>query len=400
MNEYLSKFLLAAKEHKQKTQSALSYKYGSRGQLHKTKEEKLKNHSYESANYSKLIKNLKEEHENLKQRVFIVQDHKYIINLKREVKDTKKLIKEFTTQNTKLKNTQFGKDRKLNQVIKRGKNDAINEVSGFLKDLVVFEERNQKYDNQIEFQNKTEIEIDEETVNAKIRVEEIEQQCKDEGILDKDPQQEMNSFIYSPEKINIMKKKIEKHSLDAIHRKFYTKILKQKERLNQDLSSHHDSLTFHNTTLNSEDIPRKNLSVSFESKLKLKKHPLMKEINKTLTDLKKSLPTITSKLTWEKPLFYRRSKYNLLDKNIKNRSRLKNQATNGARSEETRKLQNPKNEENEYSDVKRSHQTNIKRKDINKSRDNFQTNTTRDRSERTISSNSKTLLKSHENNKS
>lgn len=76
----------------------MSYKYGQNGKMKKSRDEKLKNKRLEANNYSKMLKNLKEEHEKVKTRVFQVQDHKYLINLRKEVKETKEYIAEVSTQ--------------------------------------------------------------------------------------------------------------------------------------------------------------------------------------------------------------------------------------------------------------------------------------------------------------
>ena len=121
-------------------------------------------------------------------------------------------------------------------------------------------------------------------------MQELEEQAKTEGILDKDPQQEIRDMIYSPERMSKMKQKIEKHSIRAIHKKFYTKILKQKEKLFEDLATYNDSVAIHtrNSTIDLSEVnsKKKGLNLSVESRLKIKKHPLMKEINSTLLELK------------------------------------------------------------------------------------------------------------------
>ena len=76
----------------------MSYKYGNHGKLKKSKDEKLRFQEQEGQNYTKMLKNLREEHQKIKNRVFQVQDHRYILNLKKEVKETKKKIKEMSTQ--------------------------------------------------------------------------------------------------------------------------------------------------------------------------------------------------------------------------------------------------------------------------------------------------------------
>ena len=77
-----------------KNESSMSYKYGARGILRKGKGERNRCKDGEQGNYVKMLKNLREEHARLKQRVFKIQDPKYIIGLKKDIRETKKLIKE------------------------------------------------------------------------------------------------------------------------------------------------------------------------------------------------------------------------------------------------------------------------------------------------------------------
>ena len=51
----------------------------------------------------------------------------------------------------------------------------MTEINQLLKDLMTFDERRAKYDAKIEFQLKTEIDVDEEIEKGKIRVAEMEE---------------------------------------------------------------------------------------------------------------------------------------------------------------------------------------------------------------------------------
>ncbi|CAI2362053.1 unnamed protein product [Moneuplotes crassus] len=350
VNEYLSTFLVHVKEYKEKTHSSMSFKYGSQGKLKKTRDQKLKFQDQENHNYSKMLKNLSEEHQKTKNRVFQVQDPRYILNLKREVRETKEKIKEMTAQNLNLKTEEFGTNRKLHQVINQGKPDAMNKISQLLKDLITLEERKTNYDKQIDFQLRTEIDLDQEIENSKTRAKEMQEKAKQEGLFDH--KDDINSLLYSPERVKTMKQKIEKHSLNAIHRKFYTKIFKQKEKLQRILDSYNDSVIAHNNVLSNDAHSSATLNTSKESSInksqdliQMGKHPLLQQINSSLTSLKKSLPRITNKLKWDKPIWFNKNKLNSLKNTGKNKRSL--------HSEDSRHQQNTRNStiNNEYDDA-------------------------------------------------
>lgn len=111
VNDYLTKFLEMLKDNKLRKMHSMGYKYGSHGKLKKTKDELVKYRDQEAVNYSKMLKNMEEEHTRVKQRVFQVQDHKYVINLRAQVKESQKIIKELKDQNTFEKNRQFTKEK-------------------------------------------------------------------------------------------------------------------------------------------------------------------------------------------------------------------------------------------------------------------------------------------------
>ncbi|CAI2360898.1 unnamed protein product [Moneuplotes crassus] len=356
LNEYLSSFLTHVKEFKQKTHSSMSYKYGSHGKLKKNRDEKLKAQDQETQNYSKMLKNLREEHLKTKNRVFQVQDPRYILNLKKEVKKTKEKIREMTSENTNLKAQEFSTNKKLDQVLHQGKNDAMNKISQLLKDLMALEERKSKYDKKIEFQIKTEIDIDEEIQNSKARANEIEQKARQEGLLDQKDDQ--YSPLYSPERVKAMKQKIEKHSLSAIHRKFFTKIIKQKKKLQGILSNYNDNVIMHRTMLSKDTTLSIDINTSEEyltnksqEVLQVDKHPLIEKINKSLSSLKKSLPQITNKLKWDKPIWHNKQKLRGFKRTNKSKRMF--------HSEDSRHHQNTRNGavNNEYDDEPQSYKT-------------------------------------------
>lgn len=103
LNEYLNKFLQAAKESKMRKMSSISYKYGSNGRLKQSRDEKIKYRNLEAENYNKMLNNLSAEHSRVKQRLFKVQDHKYVMDLRSEIKQSKEIIDELTKKNRELK---------------------------------------------------------------------------------------------------------------------------------------------------------------------------------------------------------------------------------------------------------------------------------------------------------
>ena len=232
-----------------------------------------------------------------------------------------------------MKKNQFGHEKKMEQVIKRGKTDAMNEITEITKDLIALEERKVRYDKQLQFQLKTEAEVDEETERALERLREIEEVAKAEGLLDKEPEDEY-SMLYSPERVRDMKKKIEKHSINAIHRKFFTIITRQKEKLstvlrnyNDSLSIHYEQINPHGSNLNNtlefkkEEIKNENSKNSQSpNKIKIKQHFLIQEINKSLAQLKKSLPAISSKLPWKRSSWNNKSQLGSFDTRLKRAS--------------------------------------------------------------------------------
>lgn len=252
MNEYLNKFLIVVKEQKLRKTGSMSYKYGSDGRLKQSREQKIICKDLEQDNYKKMISNLHNEHSRLKQRLDKVQDIKYIRQLKTDINKSKNIIKKLTDHNRGIEVYQVNKEKKLEEVIKRGKNDAMNEVSKLITQLTVLQERNFKLDKEIEFQNKNEIEIDDNTEKTIAKLGHAESDARKLEIDIKNPENE-SLTSYNPEAIIIRKKKVEKHSINAISRKFHAKILIQKERLDRVISKYNTNLKTHKEVIESVD---------------------------------------------------------------------------------------------------------------------------------------------------
>lgn len=194
----------------------------------------------------------------------------------------------------------------MEQVMARGNNDAMDQISKLMKDMVTLDDRNEKLDTQYEFQLKTEIDLDEELERAKDRLEKIQAECQSAGVHDKPD----DFGLYTPERVKTMKNNVEKHSIKAIHRKFYSKISNQKKKLQRILGSYNESVNLYSEEkLKAQDMLKGNNSMTMNNSqdtLVLQKHPLMREINKSLGDLKKSVPRITNKLKWAKPIWFKK----------------------------------------------------------------------------------------------
>jgi hypothetical protein len=223
MNEYLNKFLTIVRDQKMKKTGSMSYKYGDNGLLKQTREQKLTYRNQEQDNYKKMIGNLQDEHSHKKQRLAKIQDPAYVLELKSEIKGTKDIIKGLTSKNRSLQHYQANKESKLEKVIKRGNNDAMNNISDLLRQLIVLQERNCKLDKEIEFQNKNEVDIDDETEKAIARLGLAESTARKIGIDSKRSTNNSITPIYPDRLINIQKK-IQKHSIKTINRKFQMKI--------------------------------------------------------------------------------------------------------------------------------------------------------------------------------
>ena len=92
MNDFLSEFIDHLKELKLVNLYSMSYKYGNNGKLKKTRDEKLKKLNAESKNYESMLTNLLKEHRKYKNRVNLVTDHRFIIDLRKDVAESNDYI--------------------------------------------------------------------------------------------------------------------------------------------------------------------------------------------------------------------------------------------------------------------------------------------------------------------
>ena len=221
----------------------------------------------------------------------------------------------------------------MEQIIDRGQNDAMEEIHNALKALTVLNEKKAQLNSQIELQQKTEGDLENETLNMRVKLDDVETKAQLKGLSLDQQDHEDELYTRHPDQVEALKKKIEKHSIQAIRRKFFTKISKQQQRLQEALDTYNTSVDFHKKEMQQFG-EESELS---KEKITINNHPLMKEITHTLNELKGSLPKINSKLSWEKPRFFKSRRFQSFKRNITNRSRTDNAYENGSRSEDTRK---------------------------------------------------------------
>ena len=302
------------KENKLKKFSSMGYKYGQHGRLKKTKDQKIQGYSYEEANYEKIIQNMSEDYQKYKKRLKQVQDHNYILNLKSQIDQSKHMIAEIQTSNSDFKSKQFLNEKKMNCVIGRGCNDAMEEIQSRLKMLTTLSEKKKKLDEKIEFQNKTESEIDSQINNMEMKSDDLERKAASYAlsIRDLNNNDEYDSLLYDPKRKDLMKKKAENHSINALQRIFFTKIYKQREKVEEMLLNHNSSIDEYNRSL--IESGKESESSQKIIRININEHPLMIELNQTLNKLKVSLPKITSKLPWDKPKLYQNKRLHHLNR--------------------------------------------------------------------------------------
>ena len=185
----------------------------------------------------------------------------------------------------------------MNQVLDNGKTDAMKDIQEHLKDMIVYDKRERQYNIQMEFQKETEQQIDQRTEEVKKKVEELEKEARKLGLNpDKEEEDIISVQIKDPKVIAMRKKKVEKDSIKGIHRKFYSKFKDQKERLELKLSRYNEFF---------KTIPNTNLMKKKGSLININAHPLIKEFDQVLEELRPSLPKITSKLPWNSGSMYK-----------------------------------------------------------------------------------------------
>lgn len=92
MNDFLSECIDHLKKKKLVSLNTMSYKYGNNGKLKKTKNQKMKKLNAESGNYRNMLSNLLEEHQKYKNRVNLITDSKYILDLRQDVSESSEYI--------------------------------------------------------------------------------------------------------------------------------------------------------------------------------------------------------------------------------------------------------------------------------------------------------------------
>jgi len=92
MNQFLSKFIEYVKDLKLKKLHGMEYKYGKSGKLKKNTHDKMKQLEAEAVNYDHMLGNMAEEHMKQANRMKLVTDYKYVLQLREEVRMSKEHI--------------------------------------------------------------------------------------------------------------------------------------------------------------------------------------------------------------------------------------------------------------------------------------------------------------------
>jgi len=253
LNLYLTKFLETLKKNKLKKMHSLSYKYGSNGKLKKSRDEKIKISNLEADNYQKMLSNMTADYDRTKQRLFQVQDHNYVLNLRNEIKEAKHTIEQLKKNNKATKDEQFGQEKKLAKIIIRGSNDAMEQIQEGLKNLTVLNDKKHKLETIIEKQQNGEAIIEMNTKRFEQELHKLEEEAKAKGLSLKSYATESVLRPRNSHEVENLRKSVERHSLNAIHRKFFTKIFHQKEKLTKYIKDHNYSIEIHNSELQKLD---------------------------------------------------------------------------------------------------------------------------------------------------
>ena len=185
---------------------------------------------------------------------------------------------------------QFQRERKMEQVIEYGATDAMKEIQEGLKQMIVLNKRKKQLDAQIEFQAKTEADLDYHSLEIKQKLSALEDKARQLGLNPEKLEEPdlISLHLKDPKIVELKKKKIEKNALMAIHKKFYGKIKDQKEILEQKLAQHNDFLVNHGPSS-----PQKG------AKIDIQNHEIVRQMDGVLAELKGALPTISKKLPWQ-----------------------------------------------------------------------------------------------------
>ena len=204
-----------------------------------------------------------------------------------------------------------------------------------LRWLLYLQKRRNKLEEKIEFQNKNEREIDSQINNLEMKSDDLERKAASYALsiddLNKD--NEYDTSLYNKNRRDMMKKKAENHSINAIQRKFYTQFFKQKEKIEEMLLNYNSSIESDKNSIIEEG--RESELNDKITEINIKQHPLIVEINQILNNLKESLPKISSKLPWDKPRFYQNTKSNNFNNfQEQNRSRIEYPTHKTSKSED------------------------------------------------------------------
>lgn len=142
------------------------------------------------------------------------------------------------------------------------------------------------------FQSESEMKLDQKAQELEFKVNQLEKEVKAKG-LDINYQEEdtIAMQVNDPGFINLKKKEVESHSINAIHKKYYTKIKEQRDQLQLKLTMYNDNIKAQRAESNNKD----KIDVDL---IDIDNHPLMKHLNETLAELQEALPKITSRLPW------------------------------------------------------------------------------------------------------
>lgn len=183
----------------------------------------------------------------------------------------------------------------MEQVIIHGETDAMHQIQECLKDMIVVNKRSKECDEKIKLQNDTDQFLDKTTQELEKKIKQLELEAKSKGLsLDQLEEDALGLQLSDPNFIEVKKKKVEKHAINAIHKKFYTKFKDQKLALENVLIHHNEFIKTLQEEGNYDD------TIASEAQLlNIDDFPLTQEIVKTLSELHGCIPAITSRLPWQ-----------------------------------------------------------------------------------------------------
>jgi hypothetical protein len=189
----------------------------------------------------------------------------------------------------------------MDQVIQNGETDAMREIQECRKEITVLNNKSKIMDKQMEVQKENEDCIQKNTIEMEKKIKDLENKAKSQGInieqLDED---KLFLQVRDPKLIELRKKIIERNAINSIEKKFYTKFNTQKEKLEQILLGYNEFLD----TLNSRP-DKQSIESNIRDLIDINSNLLYNEITKQLDELKRSLPTISTRLPWQTGLFFK-----------------------------------------------------------------------------------------------